>query len=224
MAEKRCSKCGEVKPSGADHFRPSKWADGWTAECRACLGRRDAARYAADPAKFAAYKAAWNEANRERVQARMAAYRSANREALRTRRAANYAVGYEQGARYRAANRELLVARTLAWRAANPDKAAALCARYAATKLRATPSWADAALVDAYYALARAMTEATGVPHHVDHIEPLRGKHVCGLHNEFNLQVLPARDNQTKNNRRVDIRAPACLGPAPSQAGGAAWR
>lgn len=35
----------------------------------------------------------------------------------------------------------------------------------------------------------------------VDHIVPIKSQIVCGLHNEFNLQVIPSRDNRAKSNR-----------------------
>jgi hypothetical protein len=41
---------------------------------------------------------------------------------------------------------------------------------------------------------------------HVDHIEPLRGRNVCGLHNAFNLAVVPALYNLRKNAKQVDKR------------------
>ena len=62
----------------------------------------------------------------------------------------------------------------------------------------ATPPWADKIAIKALYVVAR----ATGM--HVDHTIPLRGKNVCGLHVETNLQLLPPRANRAKGNRHAD--------------------
>jgi hypothetical protein len=63
------------------------------------------------------------------------------------------------------------------------------------------PEWADLEAIKAVYQQAREITKLTGVQHHVDHIIPLTGKTVSGLHVHNNLQVIPARENLRKHNR-----------------------
>ena len=69
---------------------------------------------------------------------------------------------------------------------------------------RATPKWLtreQRGEIVAFYKEAHRMSQETGVKHHVDHIVPLGGVGICGLHVPWNLQVITATDNLKKGNR-----------------------
>jgi hypothetical protein len=86
------------------------------------------------------------------------------------------------------------------WQKANPGKCAFLVARRRAIKLRATPEW----LSDKHHdEMKRFYENANGM--HVDHILPLQGKSVCGLHVPWNLQYLPPVENLRKGNKLLDM-------------------
>jgi 5-methylcytosine-specific restriction endonuclease McrA len=65
----------------------------------------------------------------------------------------------------------------------------------------ATPVWADLEKIRVIYREALKKEILTGITHHVDHIIPLRGKTVCGLHIPENLQILTEEQNLKKGNR-----------------------
>ena len=86
----------------------------------------------------------------------------------------------------------------------NPDKHNALNARTRASKLQALPKWLNEDekwMMKEAYSLAQLRTRLFGFMWHVDHIVPLRGKNVCGLHVPWNLQVIPATENLSKSNQ-----------------------
>lgn len=84
--------------------------------------------------------------------------------------------------------------RSRIWRKENPGHRNHLKALYNASISERTPQWADRDKLAAFY-------RACPNGFHVDHIIPLRGKAVCGLHVQDNLQYLPAQENMRKNNR-----------------------
>lgn len=65
---------------------------------------------------------------------------------------------------------------------------------------KAMPKWANTFFIMEIYDLARLRTLLTGIEWHVDHKIPIKGKNVCGLHVENNLDVILGKDNLLKSN------------------------
>ena len=68
----------------------------------------------------------------------------------------------------------------------------------------ATPNWLTQehkAQIKQKYIEAMAITRGTGVAHVVDHIVPLRGELVSGLHVPWNLAVITSKANSKKSNK-----------------------
>jgi hypothetical protein len=91
------------------------------------------------------------------------------------------------------------------WVKNNRGKVNARTARRYASKKQATPEWitkdADYSwMINEAYDLALFRSKLTGKPWEVDHIVPLRGKNVCGLHAPWNLQVVLQQENRKKSN------------------------
>lgn len=86
----------------------------------------------------------------------------------------------------------------LAFQRENREVYARNSANYRARKLRACPKWADLDKISEMY-------EKCPLGFHVDHIIPLQGVLVCGLHVESNLQYLKAVDNLKKSNKFTTI-------------------
>lgn len=75
----------------------------------------------------------------------------------------------------------------------NPYKRRIITANYRARKIQRTPVWADLVEIAKIY-------QNCPVGYHVDHIVPLNGENVSGLHVSWNLQYLTAEENVRKKN------------------------
>jgi hypothetical protein len=85
----------------------------------------------------------------------------------------------------------------------NPEVRAHHAALRRAKTKKATPAWLTKAQegdIKKMYALAKKFEELCNIRYHVDHIVPLAGKDICGLHVPWNLQILPASVNLAKSN------------------------
>lgn len=132
---------------------------------------------AADPQRAIASKKAYYEANKERMLEKQKSWASENAEAIKE---------YHRG-RYRKM----------------PEVYIAAASKRRARQLLATPKWdeelTEFAVIEAAD-LVRKRKQITGVSWHTDHIVPLRGKTVSGLHVWNNIQVIPATVNMSKSN------------------------
>ena len=67
----------------------------------------------------------------------------------------------------------------------------------------ASMSELDRFVIEEAVALRDIRSEMFGGYWHVDHIEPLQGTDVSGLHNAFNIAVVPAAYNMSKKNKQA---------------------
>ena len=210
----RCNICRQV-------YQSAKWRKN-LAENRAEAAQRRRDKYRENPEKYRAETAKWRaanprpktprvllsdeersrrktesrkrtyEKNKVKVLAQAAQYRAEHKEEERRNRAAHYQK-----------NKDRVAEVTKAYRLANRDLYRAAGARRRAAKLQATPPWADLAAIAEFYSEAARLTTETGILHEVDHIYPLQGKDVCGLHVPGNLQIITRAENRSKSNKLV---------------------
>ena len=120
--------------------------------------------------------------------------------------------------RWQTANKDKVQTDAKAWVKANPDKVKAKALRHikkhpeaytaravasVARRAKRVPKWLTAEdrwLMSEAYKLAKMRTNMFGFIWEVDHIIPLRGELVSGLHVPTNLQVLPKAENRMKRN------------------------
>ena len=102
---------------------------------------------------------------------------------------------------WRLENKETARRMTREWNHANSDRRNEASKARECLKSKAMPPWADRKAILKFYQEARRLTRETSVPHHVDHVWPLKGVGFVGLHVPWNLQILTAAANISKSNR-----------------------
>ena len=101
-------------------------------------------------------------------------------------------------------NKKHHLAQKRVYRQANKAKVNALSKAYKVRKKNRIPKWVDKDhmwLIKEAYEIAQLRTKQFGFLWHVDHIVPIQGKLVSGLHVIENLQVIPAIENIKKKNK-----------------------
>lgn len=86
----------------------------------------------------------------------------------------------------------------------NPDKVNAVVAKRKAARLKRTPKWLTKEHIieiGSYYTMTKELQWLSNEPLHVDHVVPLQGENVSGLHVPWNLQILTRSKNCSKSNK-----------------------
>lgn len=151
--------------------------------------------YQRNKERYKANAARWREENPDRYQARLKDYFSRpevlERMRLKTKE-------------WSAENRDKKREYDLNWVKNNRARSNSHKAKRRAKERNATPAWLTQEQFDAIrqiYAEAERLTKETGIRYEVDHIVPLSGKTVSGLHVPWNLRAIPA----VENNRRPRV-------------------
>lgn len=172
---KTCAQCGIRK--SIEHFhRKAEMPDGRRGICKECISIKAREYREKNPHIVAASKRRWFRLNKEKANETSRKWRE---------RQAKDGVSPSYTAKVRERNPELYARLMAKW------------AKRRADRLRATPCWFDSTKVIEIYRQAGRMRKA-GFDVHVDHIYPLRGQHVCGLHVHQNLRIIPASENISK--------------------------
>ena len=225
---KVCTCCGV--PQGLDQYVPyGKSRPGKVkAECKGCVYAKRRTWHANNLDKAHNSNRKWLADNSDKRaknrEGYMAKYRSLNLEAMNASARKMYRANPEKyiglSREYARKNPEKIVlrcrafyeknsatikARTTLWAASNPAKVMLYRATRRARAQR--PSWAIYPDIQKVYEEARRLTRVTGVTHVVDHIYPLAGKTVSGLHTAENLRPIPYTVNARKGNKLPGFRA-----------------
>jgi hypothetical protein len=181
--KKTCCKCKQDKDASL-FYANKRMKDGLNTYCIACHKADNVARKARNRAQpdFKEAELAYKKTYRERTVAKRATY-------------------MEQ---WRQENCQHVSQYSKKYRDNNKAKYAYLCQKRKIDLLARTPQWLttdDFWMMEEAYMLAALRTEMFGVPHHVDHVIPLRGKLVSGLHVPTNLRVVTWKENQRKTNK-----------------------
>lgn len=211
---KVCKKCGVEKP--ITFFNASmKTKDGLRADCKQCVSHYNQQYRKNNSARIRETDKAWVNRNAEHVQQmqrnwrhanteHLRNYRTRNKEQIRTQlsewRSLNQEHVRNYAAQYYIDNKEVYQTRSKEHRTQNAGIYAAYSAKRYLHQKRALAPWADLNAIQKIYEACRQLSIDTGVDHEVDHIVPINGENVCGLHVENNLQILTATENRAKSN------------------------
>lgn len=190
----------EAKDLGLDKYNTGKpckrghFADRYTksAQCIECVRIQSVAWRLENPEKHSQSMRKWLENNRELHGTRVKRWQAANKDKVKADAKA-----------WAKANPDKVAAKKKRWIAKNPATYTELSVAGVARRAKRVPKWNtkdDRWMMREAYKLAKLRTEMFGFIWEVDHVIPLRGDIVSGLHVPTNLQVIPKSSNREKRN------------------------
>jgi thiol-disulfide isomerase/thioredoxin len=184
---KICSKCN-IKQKLVNFSIRNRSKDGYKSWCKTC----DKVHHAINRNSIINNKKLHYQENKEQHKIRTEIWRKTNPENLK-----------ENDAKYYQENKETIYNKDKNWRKNNPDKRNAISAKRRAAKLNATLKLPkdQNILISEFYKESHRLSKETGIAYQVDHIIPLQGKTVSGLHVPWNLRVITRKENIKKGNR-----------------------
>ena len=105
----------------------------------------------------------------------------------------------KQSSEWQRKNREAACKHTSKSKKKNRGPVNAAMAKRRAAQLQRTPSWANQEEIKMVYKQAASLQKLLGMKLHVDHVVPLQGRTVSGLHVPYNLQITTAAHNLSKS-------------------------
>lgn len=186
---KICSQC-DIAKDRADFHAKKESGDGLAPACKLCRAEADRRRYAGRADLVRAYSKKRYYADPQRHVSRTKKWQRDNPSKFRA---------YKDASELK--HKAVRAAKRQEWKRNNKARVQEQYATRQARKKQRTPAWADIGKIRAVYAEALRLSRETGIKYHVDHVVPLQGELVSGLHVEHNLRAIPAEENLRKNNR-----------------------
>jgi len=204
---KTCKQCKETKT--LDKFgKDSGNKDGLLSKCKSCYKDYHKKIYIKNKALINARSKKWKMENSLRRKEVDKIWSQNNKEHLKNKnktwRINNKDHVKIQGLKYRQENKEKRKSINKIWTKTNSAKCNANLAKRRAAKLKATPNWLtkdQLKEIEQFYIDAKECQWLSEDKLEVDHIVPLQGENVCGLHVPWNLRVIPASKNRSKKNK-----------------------
>ena len=213
---KQCSNNGKcLHPDGpvlslTEFNKRKDTKDGLRNTCKVCKQAVNNQYYLKNKDKYIQYNKDWVSKNPNKVKINTKKFRAIHKDKLLTYRKANKELKRVYDNEYRKINKDRLKEYSKLYVKNNRDKLNAIARNYQIKKMNALPIWASLGAIKEMYTDCVSINIAAKLAgctekFVVDHIIPLQGKNVSGLHIHTNLQIITATENLKKSNKYEPI-------------------